>query len=205
MAEAGSGVPAGCREPTVEKPEDEADVGPLVLPSTMVKLSDLECPLASLTPPAELMRGCGDGRPFARDGPSCGVVLLPIGVANCSRGGVGREEGRGGCVKGARSGTELLPATGFWLGDGGIASPRRGVLAPPPPRLPPGMGGRRRGAGEDIALDLSTSSGWLGSADMTECLGRAKLKTKIMVQMLSGFLRLVMGFGLSGSTRELQE
>ena len=57
MAEAGSGVPAGCREPMAEKPDDEAEVGPLVLPSTIVKLSDRECPLASLTPPAELMRG----------------------------------------------------------------------------------------------------------------------------------------------------
>ena len=113
MAEAGSGVPAGCREPIVEKPDDEAEVGPLVLPSTIVKLSDRECPLASLTPPAELMRGWGDGRPFVRKGPSCGVVLLPMGVASCSRGGVGRDEGRGGCAKGARSGTLLLPATGF--------------------------------------------------------------------------------------------
>lgn len=49
-----------------------------------------------------------------------------------------------------------------------MASPRRGVLAPPPLRLPPGIGGRRRGAGEDIGLDLSTSAGWLrfGSIDM---------------------------------------
>lgn len=46
MAEAGSGVPLGCRWVPVgydraEKPDDEADVGLLFLPST-VKLSDLE-------------------------------------------------------------------------------------------------------------------------------------------------------------------
>ena len=42
-----------------------------------------------------------------------------------------------------------------------MASPRRGVLAPPALRFPPGIGGRRRGAGEDIALDLSISGDWL--------------------------------------------
>ena len=117
MADAGSGVPAGCREhagyDTAEKPDDEAEVGPLVLPSTIVKLSDLECPLPSLPPLAEPIMGTGDGRPFASDGPSWGVVLLPMGVASCSRGGVGRDDGRGGCDRGARSGTLLLPATGF--------------------------------------------------------------------------------------------
>ena len=113
MAEAGSGVPAGCLKPIAENPDDEAEVGPLVLPSTMVKLSDRECPLASLTPPAEPVIGTGDGRPLASEGPSCGVELLPIGVASCNRGGVGLEEGREGCAKGASSGTVLLPATGF--------------------------------------------------------------------------------------------
>lgn len=163
-------MPAGCRESIAEKPDDEAEVGPLILPSAIVKLSDLECPWPSLPPPAEPTKGSGDGRPFASDGPSCGVVLLPEGVASCNLGGVGREEGRGGWVRGARSGMVLLPATGFWLGDGGMASPRRGVLAPPPARFPPGIGGRSRGAGEDIALDLSISSGWLklGSALMVE-------------------------------------
>lgn len=44
----------------------------------------------------------------------------------------------------------LLPATGFWLGEGGIASPSRGVRAPPLFRIAPGIGGRRRGTGDDI-------------------------------------------------------
>ena len=63
-----------------EKPDDEADVGLLFLPSTIVKLSDLECPLLSLTPLAGC--GCGGGLPFAPLSPSCGAVLLPIGVAS---------------------------------------------------------------------------------------------------------------------------
>ena len=80
MAEAGSGVPTGCR---CEKPDEDAEVGLLFLPSTMVKLSDLECPLPSLVPLADPPAyGKGDGRPFAREGPSCGVVLLPFGVAS---------------------------------------------------------------------------------------------------------------------------
>lgn len=37
------------------------------------------------------------------------------------------------------------PPTGFTLGEGGMASPRRG---PAPPLRAPGMAGRRRGTGE---------------------------------------------------------
>ena len=37
--------------------------------------------------------------------------------------------------------------TGFWLGEGGMAKPRRGVRAPPLFReVLPGIGGRSRGA-----------------------------------------------------------
>lgn len=43
-------------------------------------------------------------------------------------------------------GTAELPR-GLALGDGGIASPRRGAR---PPGLEPGMAGRRRGTGDDI-------------------------------------------------------
>lgn len=75
-----------------EKPDDEADVGLLFLPSNIVKLSDLECPLLSLIPLAGF--GCGGGLPLATECPSCGVVLLPIGVASLNWGCVGRAEGR---------------------------------------------------------------------------------------------------------------
>lgn len=39
--------------------------------------------------------------------------------------------------------------TGFALGEGGMARPNLGVLAPPFCRLP-GIGGRNNGAGEDM-------------------------------------------------------
>ena len=51
--------------------------------------------------------------------------------------------------------------TGFWLGEGGIASPSRGVRVPELLRLPPGIGGRRRGTGEDIGWGSTASPSWL--------------------------------------------
>lgn len=109
MAEAGSGVPDTFRCAPVgydraEKPEDDADVGLLFLPSTIVKLSDLERPLPSLAP----LAGCGcDG------GRSCSVLLLPIGVARRSWGGAGRDEGLWREASGGRSGIALVFDTGF--------------------------------------------------------------------------------------------
>ena len=79
-------MPAGCR--WVEKEEEEAEVGPLALPSIIVKLSDLEWLLPSLAQLAEFVTyGCDEDRPFARELPSCGVELLPIGVASLNCGG----------------------------------------------------------------------------------------------------------------------
>jgi len=49
--------------------------------------------------------------------------------------------------------------TGFAFGEGGMASPNLGVLAPPFDRLP-GIGGRSKGAGEDM-LGSWLESGWL--------------------------------------------
>lgn len=52
-------------------------------------------------------------------------------------------------ASGGRLGTDSVLDTAFWLGEGGIASPRRGVRGPPVLLLP-GMGGLSRGgAGED--------------------------------------------------------
>ena len=64
---------------------------------------------------------------------------MPRGVARRSCGGVGR----------ARVRPSPLPLIGLACGDGGIERPRRGVRAPPWERAP-GIGGRRRGAGEDM-------------------------------------------------------
>lgn len=62
-------------------------------------------------------------------------------------------------------GSSLGGLTGFMLGEGGIPRVRRGVRAPLPLR-PPGTGGRRRGAGDDMlaltllfALELSGAYG----------------------------------------------
>lgn len=137
------------------------------MPSTIVKLSDLERPLPSLAPLAELLLyGGADGRPFGNEEPSCGVVLLPIGVANRNCGGVGRDDGRCIVAKGGRAGREggsALLLTGFWLGEGGIASPRRGVLGPPLLRFAPGTGGLRSGAGDGV---VDTPAGVAFSTDL---------------------------------------
>lgn len=74
-----------------------------------------------------------------------------MGVASLNAGGAGLGEGR---WRGCTCGGALLSDTGFWLGEGGMASPSRGVRAPFM-RFPPGMGGRRRGAGEELEEDMS--------------------------------------------------
>lgn len=70
-ADAGSGVPCGCRKPYCEAKEsaencDPADVGPLILPSNGPKLPDLECAaLLSLPPLADWFAlACAPGRPL---------------------------------------------------------------------------------------------------------------------------------------------
>lgn len=82
-----------------EYEEEDAEPGALPLPSTIVKLPDLEWALRSLFPFVvfvEILRLRGGGRPFCtvRLGPSCGVAFVPMGVANLSCGGVGLEAGR---------------------------------------------------------------------------------------------------------------
>lgn len=114
MAEAGSGVPIAWR--CVENPEEDADVGLLFLPSTIVKLSDLECPLSSLMPLTDAPAcGSGEGLPLASECGSCGVVVLPIGVASRNWGGAGRDvEGRDIVFNCGRSGMlALVFDTGF--------------------------------------------------------------------------------------------
>lgn len=102
---------------------------------------------------------------------SCGVWLVPIGVARLSFGSCrlgmtkgGRPEEGDCCDKGGAA--TLL--TGLWLGDAGMAKPRRGTLGPDCD-FPPGMGGLSRGAGEAM-FDRSTGSTarreWLLSATL---------------------------------------
>jgi hypothetical protein len=78
---------------------------------------------------------------------------VPMGVANLSCGGVGRDAGR--CnwgISGTGAGAFSFPFTGLMFGDGGIARPSRGVRAPLLLR-PPGTGGRSSGAGDDMEVE----------------------------------------------------
>jgi hypothetical protein len=71
-----------------------------------------------------------------------------MGVANCNRGREGLEAVCPGICKDKPVGCGP-PLTGLTLGEGGMARPNLGVLVPLFCRLP-GMGGRSKGAGEDI-------------------------------------------------------
>lgn len=110
---------------------------------TSPKLPDLECALASLEPAESPVPICSGGRPLGFCRPSSGVVLDPMGVARRSWGGIGGRPSVGT--------PSVEPVTtGLAFGDAGMERPRRGVRLPLWAR-PPGIGGRRRGAGDDMA------------------------------------------------------
>lgn len=94
IAEEGSGVPGRGRRPianeSAEKVDDEADPGPLTLPSRFVKLPDLELSLASLVPLAETPPSGWAGVRSLYNG----TLSWGVGVANRSCGGFGRLVGR---------------------------------------------------------------------------------------------------------------
>jgi hypothetical protein len=111
---------------------EPADVGLLARPSSGPKLPDRECAaLLSLPPLAD----CPGWAPGCLGGCSHGITDVPIGVARCKVGSCGLPPNAG-------------PPTAFTLGDGGIASPSLGVLAPLD--LPPPRAGLSRGAGAFI-------------------------------------------------------
>lgn len=161
MADVGSGVPPCiCRRPIAneraEYVEEDADVGPLALPSFFVKLPDLECALASLAPLAGMPSG-GSGRPLCNAPPSCGVAWLPIGVASLSCGGAGRE---GGWVGGSGSRWDAFSAglgTGLEFGEGWMSRVSLGAREPLLLRLP-GTGGFRDGTADDMVVGLLSLS-----------------------------------------------
>lgn len=69
------------------------------------------------------------------------MAIVPIGVLSFRAGGSGLE---------SRAGISVAPlVTGRTLGEGGMERPRRGVREAELEREP-GIGGRRRGAGEDM-------------------------------------------------------
>lgn len=92
-----------------------------------------------------------------------------MGVAKLNCGKDGRD--------GIRSwGTAGAPfwLTGFALGLGGIARPKRGVLDPLFARLP-GIGGRRRGAGEDMLDGGGAWASLLSELELVECFSSLAL------------------------------
>ena len=92
-----------------------------------------------------------------------------MGVANCSRGSEGLEDIAPGICKDRAAGCGP-PLTGLAFGEGGMASPNLGVLMPLFCRLP-GIGGRSKGAGEDIlgsgngsrVVEGFVASAWISS------------------------------------------
>jgi hypothetical protein len=113
---------------------------------TSPKLPDLECALASLEPDADSpVPICSGRRSLGFGRCSYGVLFVPMGVTRLSVGGPGLR----GCGAFNVGMPSLAPfVTGLALGDGGIERPSRG--GPLPPGRAPGIGGRRRGAGDDM-------------------------------------------------------
>lgn len=123
--------------------EDVADVGWLLWRSRSPKLPDRERSLVSDEPDVALPEICKGGRRVCGGRPpSAGVAVVPIGVLSFNAGGNGRE---------SREGMSVAPlVTGRTFGEGGMERPSLGVLDAEFD-LEPGIGGRRRGAGEDMA------------------------------------------------------
>lgn len=121
----------------------------LALPSIGPKLPDLECAALLSLPPVTDWPAWVEGL----GGCSWGIAVLPMGVARCSVGSVGR----------AGAAAAAAP-TGLTFGEGGMASPSLGARAPP--GLAPGIAGRSRGAGAEDEDMLG-----IGLADGLEALG----------------------------------
>ena len=127
---------------------DPAAFVPVLAPKLFVRLC-AESSLLFAALDAPRLPGMTNGGPRRRGCTfSCGVWLEPMGVAKLSLGACGRPMPMGGRsdMGGA---AELL--TGLWCGDAGIDSPSRGTLGPDCCRWAPGMGGRRRGAGDAMS------------------------------------------------------
>jgi hypothetical protein len=125
----------------------------VLCPKLLVRL----CALSSLLPPPFADRPvpgiCSVSFLFACALFSCGVRTLPMGVArlnlgNCWREGI--ESGGRPDVLSDMGGAAAL-FTGRAFGEGGIERPSFGTLLPDCWRLAPGIGGRRRGAGEAMS------------------------------------------------------
>lgn len=139
--------------------EEVADVGWLLKGSRSPKLPDRDRSLVSDEPDVadpEICRGGSrgcDGRP-----PSAGVAIVPMGVLSFRAGGSGLE---------SRTGISVAPfTTALTLGDGGMERPSRGVREDEFDR-DPGIGGRRRGAGEEEDMEGGGDVTWGDSLDAT--------------------------------------
>lgn len=132
----------------------DVDMEPLAV-ALVPKLPVLLCADSSLLAPLVERPGLSVKVGFCRRGCafSCGVCAEPIGVARLSFGGpaLGMESGGRPTLLAMGGAAPLL--TGLWLGDAGMASPRRGTLLAEPCR-PPGTGGCRSGTPEAIVAEV---------------------------------------------------
>ncbi len=180
-ADTGSGVPCGRPIPYwLDKDSaqycDPAEVGLLAFPSRGPKLPERLCAALLSLPPDALWPGCAtEGRPGAC---SCGVAVVPMGVARWRIGSGGRLPG------------PMLEPRGFTFGDG-MERPRRGVRAPLDERAP-GMAGRSSGAGLDIiGIGLAAAAeGFFGERSMLVSVKRSARKGAHERQVSGDILRL---------------
>lgn len=118
---------------------------------TSPKLPDLESKLApALDPLVDVAIDSDSGGSFRVEFMGAGPDFPP-GVANRSDGGIGLLLSIGTCWP-----SDVPFTTGRALGDGGIPRLRAGLRGP---ALPPGTGGRNKGAGLDILSTVVWCSG----------------------------------------------
>ena len=109
---------------------------------------------------------------------SCGVWLVPMGVASDSLGGPARTVDAFDAADGT---AELL--TGRWLGDAGMARPNRGIiLGVDSCRPDPGMGGRCIGVG------VSSPTPWGEGGAFCATMGRLQWELDVASQADEGWV-----------------
>ena len=156
--------------------DDVVETEPFGLPLLAPKLGVLLCAESSPLLPPLAAPGITKGGPLLLFCAfSCGVWLVPIGVARLSLGGCLLGIASGGRAEFSDMGGAALLFTGLAFGEAGMASPSLGTLLPDAVLPAPGIGGRSNGAGDAISARSggSTARFELGCATLdTEELAR---------------------------------